>query len=84
MSLCVSELKFLGHMDTRMDGDDGIIEHNHPTTSSMTDGSTALMTLECLEILNSVGIRRMKFFVQDFYSALGSSGSRNCFSAGVL
>lgn len=160
-------------MDTRMEGDEGIIEQNQPTTSSMTDSSNGSGSLvhgssssspsfeegkhsksqpnscdsgvkitvkatykediirfkfdpfvgcfqlyeevgkrlklqngtfqlkylddeeewvmlvsdsdlqECLEILDSIGTRSVKFLVRDVPCAVGSSGSSNCFLAGI-
>lgn len=37
---------------------------------------------ECLEILDYVGTRNVKFLVRDMPFAMGSSGSSNCFLAG--
>ena len=37
---------------------------------------------ECLEILEYVGTRSVKFQVRDIPCAMGSSGSSNCFLAG--
>ncbi|KAJ0078662.1 hypothetical protein Patl1_22414 [Pistacia atlantica] len=34
---------------------------------------------ECLEIMESIGTRSVKFLVRDLSSAVGSSGSSNCF-----
>ncbi|KAL0456389.1 UNVERIFIED_CONTAM: protein NLP8 [Sesamum latifolium] len=36
---------------------------------------------ECLEILDFLGTRTVKFLVRDVLSATGSSGSTNCFSS---
>ncbi|XP_047315077.1 protein NLP8-like [Impatiens glandulifera] len=38
--------------------------------------------LECLEILDFVGVRTVKFLVRDISSSTGSSGSSNCFLMG--
>ncbi|XVF37631.1 hypothetical protein REPUB_Repub20aG0026100 [Reevesia pubescens] len=168
-----SSLAAADEMDTRMEGDDGIVEHNHqPTSSSMTDSSNGsgsmshgsssssrsfqeaknskLNTIcvdssskitvkatykedtvrfkfepsagcfqlyeevakrfkiqngtfqlkylddeeewvmlvsdsdlqECLEILEYIGTRNVKFQVRDVPCAMGSSGSSNCFLTG--
>ncbi|KAJ0078663.1 hypothetical protein Patl1_22412 [Pistacia atlantica] len=170
VSQCFSSLAVAEEMDTKMEGYDGMMEHNQPTSSGMTDSSNGSLVhgssssspsfeegkqskvqpscgdsgtkitvkatykediirfkfeptagclqlyeevasrlklqngtfqlkylddeeewvmlvsdldlQECLEIMESIGTRSVKFLVRDLSSAVGSSGSSNCFLVG--
>ncbi|KAF2300309.1 hypothetical protein GH714_011645 [Hevea brasiliensis] len=106
-------------LDTKMEGVDGMVEHNQPTCSSITESSNDTGSMihgkvakrfklqngafqlkylddeqewvmlvsdsdlqECVEILDYVGTRSVKFLVHDTVSFMGSSGSSNCFLGG--
>lgn len=173
VSQCSNSMAAVEEMDTRIEGDDGIVEHNQPASSSMTDSSNGSGSLvhgcssssqsfkqgtlqskkqpsfdendskitvkatykedivrfkfdtstgcfhlyeevarrlklqngtfqlkylddeeewvmlvsdadlqECLEIMDSIGTRSMKFLVRDIPCNVGSSSGSNCFLVG--